>query len=65
MKLLERCDGEITFAQIVDDLVKTYNAPRERITTDVIDYLRSLKAVGAASLRRLIQVGSHPSDLPV
>jgi len=42
VEIIKRCDGAATFAQIVDDLVKTYNAPRERITTDVTAMLMSL-----------------------
>ena len=42
VEIIKRCDGAATFAQIVDDLVKTYNAPRDRITTDVSAMLMSL-----------------------
>jgi pyrroloquinoline quinone biosynthesis protein D len=41
-EIIKRCTGEATFAAIVDDLVKTYSAPRERITTDVSALLRTL-----------------------
>ena len=34
-EILKRCTGEATFDEIVDDLAKTFNAPRERIVTDV------------------------------
>ena len=34
-EILKRCTGEATFDQIVDDLAKTFNAPRDRIVTDV------------------------------
>ena len=34
--------GEATFATIVDDLAKTYAAPRERILADVTALLRGL-----------------------
>ena len=34
-EILKRCTGEATFDEIVDDLAKTVNAPRERIVTDV------------------------------
>jgi pyrroloquinoline quinone biosynthesis protein D len=40
--VLERCTGEATLAAIVDDLAKTYAAPRERILADVSALLRSL-----------------------
>jgi pyrroloquinoline quinone biosynthesis protein D len=41
-EIVKRCTGEATFAAIVDDLVKTYSAPRERIVTDVTVLLRML-----------------------
>ena len=34
-EILKRCTGEVTFDEIVEDLAKTFNAPRERIVTDV------------------------------
>jgi pyrroloquinoline quinone biosynthesis protein D len=40
--ILQRCTGEVTFAAIVDDLAKTYLAPRGRIEADVTMLLRSL-----------------------
>jgi pyrroloquinoline quinone biosynthesis protein D len=40
--IIKRCTGEATVAAIVDDLAKTYNAPRERILTDVNAMLASL-----------------------
>lgn len=42
VEILKRCTGEATFAAIVDDLVATFKAPRERIETDVANLLRSL-----------------------
>jgi len=41
-EIIKRCDGNATFGEIVDDLVKTYNAPRERITADVAAMLTML-----------------------
>jgi pyrroloquinoline quinone biosynthesis protein D len=32
--ILQRCTGEATFAEIVDALAATYNAPRERVAAD-------------------------------
>ena len=40
--LEKRCTGEATLAAIVDYLAKTFNAPRERINTDVTALLRGL-----------------------
>ena len=42
-EILKRCTGEATFAEIVDDLAATFNAPRERIATDVSALLLGLK----------------------
>ena len=42
VEILKRCTGEATLDAIVDDLAKTYSAPRERILADVSALLRSL-----------------------
>ena len=34
-EVIKRCTGQATFAEIVDDLAMTFNAPRERIEADV------------------------------
>jgi len=41
-EILKRCTGEATVAAIVDDLAKTFAAPRDRILTDVTKLLGSL-----------------------
>jgi pyrroloquinoline quinone biosynthesis protein D len=41
-EILKRCTGSVSVAEIVDDLAKTFNAPRERIHTDVVKLLASL-----------------------
>ena len=41
-EIVKRCTGEVTFEAIVDDLARTFNAPRERILTDVTAMLRGL-----------------------
>jgi pyrroloquinoline quinone biosynthesis protein D len=41
-EIVRRCTGEATFAAIVDDLAKTYKAPRERILADATALLRGL-----------------------
>ena len=41
-EVLKRCTGETMFAAIVDDLAKTYSAPRERVLADVTALLRGL-----------------------
>ena len=42
VEIVKRCTGEATFTEIVDDLAKTYTAPRERILADVTALLRGL-----------------------
>jgi pyrroloquinoline quinone biosynthesis protein D len=41
-EILKRCTGEATVGTIVDDLAKTFTAPRERILADVTKLLGSL-----------------------
>ena len=42
VEILKRCTGEATLDAIVDDLAKTFNAPRERIHADVTKLLDGL-----------------------
>jgi pyrroloquinoline quinone biosynthesis protein D len=42
VEILKRCTGEATLAMIVDDLAKTFSAPRERIHADVSKLLLGL-----------------------
>ncbi len=42
LEIVKRCTGGATFAAIVDDLAKSYSAPRERILADVTALLRGL-----------------------
>ena len=41
-EIIKRCTGEATLSEIVDDLAKTFNAPRERIMVDVSAMLTGL-----------------------
>jgi pyrroloquinoline quinone biosynthesis protein D len=41
-EIVKRCTGNATFEAIVDDLAKTFNAPRERVLADVTTMLRGL-----------------------
>ena len=41
-EIVKRCTGEATVAEIVDDLARTFNAPRERIEADVTAMLTGL-----------------------
>jgi pyrroloquinoline quinone biosynthesis protein D len=49
-EIVKRCSGEATVNDIVDDLAKTFNAPRERIMADVTAML------GGLVEKRLIEV---------
>ena len=42
LAILQRCSGDATLAEIVDDLAATYSAPRERVLADVTTLLRGL-----------------------
>jgi pyrroloquinoline quinone biosynthesis protein D len=42
VEILKRCTGEATFGAIVDDLARTYSAPREHIARDVSALLSGL-----------------------
>ena len=41
-EIIKRCTGEATLNEIVDDLAKAFNAPRERIMSDVSAMLTAL-----------------------
>ena len=41
-EIIKRCTGELTFGEVVDDLTKTYAAPRDRILADASALLRGL-----------------------
>ena len=49
-EILKRCTGEASVAQIVDDLAKTFNAPRERIHADVV------KLIGGLADKKLLEL---------
>jgi pyrroloquinoline quinone biosynthesis protein D len=42
LEIIKRCTGEASFGEIIDDLAKTYAAPREKILADVSTLLRGL-----------------------
>ena len=42
VEIIKRCTGEASFGEIIDDLAKTYAAPREKILADVSTLLRGL-----------------------
>jgi pyrroloquinoline quinone biosynthesis protein D len=41
-EIVKRCTGEASLTEIVDDLARTYKAPREKILADVSVLLRGL-----------------------
>lgn len=42
VEILRRCTGEASLAEIVDDLSRSFNAPRDRIEADVDAMLSEL-----------------------
>src|SRR6516164_5672782 len=42
VEVIKRCTGQASLGEIVDDLAKTYSAPRERIVADVTTLLAGL-----------------------
>jgi pyrroloquinoline quinone biosynthesis protein D len=46
LEIIKRCDGAATVAVIVDDLAKTFNAPRDVIHKDVSAMLQELANKG-------------------
>jgi pyrroloquinoline quinone biosynthesis protein D len=51
-EIVKRCTGEATVDAIVDDLARTFNAPRERIMIDVSAMLSGLID------KRLLEIGT-------
>ncbi len=49
-EILKRCTGDVTLDAIVDDLAKTFAAPRERIHADVV------KLLGGLAEKRLLEL---------
>lgn len=49
VEILKRCDGEAKVAAIVDDLVKTFEAPRDVIAKDVAALLQDLADKGVVT----------------
>ena len=41
-EVIKRCDGKASFGEIIDDLARTYSAPREKIAEDVTALLSGL-----------------------
>ena len=51
VEVLKRCTGDATVSAIVDDLAATFDAPRDRIATDVAAMLSGLVAKRLMDLR--------------
>jgi pyrroloquinoline quinone biosynthesis protein D len=49
-EILKRCTGEASVEQMVDELAKTFNAPRERIHADVV------KLIGGLADKKLLEL---------
>ena len=41
-EIIKRCTGGVTFAELVDEMAKSYAAPRDKILADVGTLLRGL-----------------------
>lgn len=46
LEILKRCDGKVALSGIIDDLAKTFAAPREQIAKDVNVMLQDLADKG-------------------
>ena len=42
VEIIKRCTGKATLREIVDDLAKTFTAPRDRVLADTSTLLRGL-----------------------
>ena len=40
--ILKRCDGTVSIAQMADEFSAAYNAPRDRILSDILSLLQTL-----------------------
>jgi pyrroloquinoline quinone biosynthesis protein D len=40
--ILQRCDGSVSIAQMADEFAAAYNAPRDRILSDILGLLQTL-----------------------
>lgn len=40
--ILKRCDGSLSVAQMADEFAAAYNAPRDRILSDILGLLQTL-----------------------
>ena len=50
LAIVERCQGTATFGDIVDDLARTFDAPRERVLADAGALLQGFLDKGVMTL---------------
>ena len=50
LAIVERCQGSATFGDIVDDLARTFDAPRERVLADAGALLQGFLDKGVMTL---------------
>lgn len=50
VEILKRCDGQAALSGIIDDLAKTFAAPREQIAKDVTAMLQDLADKGMVAV---------------
>ena len=50
VEILKRCTGQVALAGIIDDLAKTFAAPREQIAKDVTAMLQDLADKGMVAV---------------
>lgn len=50
VEILKRCTGQASLGEVVDDLAKTFNAPRDQIAKDVTAMLQDLADKGMVAV---------------
>jgi coenzyme PQQ biosynthesis protein PqqD len=55
-EIIKRCTGEATLNEIIDDLVKAYSAPRERVAADATALLSGLAD------KKLLELDPQPGE---
>lgn len=50
VEILKRCDGKVALSGIIDDLAKTFAAPRDQIGKDVTAMLQDLADKGMVAI---------------
>ena len=55
-EIIKRCTGEASLHEIIDDLVKAYSAPRERVAADATALLSGLAD------KKLLELDPQPGE---